>query len=202
MKTPLGRLGIALVAAAPLVLQGCALESSVQVRSVHSPVVDAPALPVSVYSRIDDTTANIYLTDLQASALDAGTPLDGISGRIVHLHMFLLPDAGSTPIETSACSVTVRHIVIAGGEVGIYGGGGFLKPRRQIAGDSIQGQIRSATLRLTASTPNFADRLGPANMNATIAARRDEAAAKRIGQRLEDILALALPAGGEAQSSR
>jgi len=202
MKTTPGRLGIALCLSAAALLAGCATDSSVQIRSVHSPFVDAPILPHAVYSWVDANTANIYLTDLPAPALDPGTPLEGVSGRIVHLHMFLLPEAGSTPIESSACSISVRHIVIAGGQIGVYAGGGFFKPDSLTRSDDLRGRIRGATLRLTASTSNFADRLGPAVMDASISARRDEASAKRIAQRVEDLLRIAAPAQDLQQGSR
>jgi hypothetical protein len=180
---------------------GCATDSRVTVRSVQAAVVDAPLLPTAVYGAADGNTADFYLTDLPLGSLDPGTPLTGQSGRIVHLHMFLTPRAGSTPISSEACSVTVRHIILAGGELGVYSGGGFLLPRSDLGDEQFIGRVRDATLRLTGSTRGFADKLGAASLDATIAAQRDEAMARRIGMRVEDVIRQVSPPGGAGPST-
>jgi len=166
---------------------GCETDGSVRVRSVGSSVMDAPRLPISVYSSPDTTTADIYLTDLAPVALDPATPLSELSGRIVHLHLFVVPLAGSTPMRETACSVTVRHIVLASGNVGVYSGGGYLNPR-VTSGADIAGTVHGATLRLTGKTAGFKDRLGPATLDATFLAARDEAMARRIKSRVDQVL--------------
>jgi hypothetical protein len=181
---------------AGVLLVGCAGDSTVSVRSVAEPVVDAPRLPTAVYSTSDRNTADIYLTDLPMTALDPGTPLDGISGRIVHVHVFIVPRAGHTPIESSACSITLRHIVLAEGEVGIYSGGGFFLPSGRVGRRELSGRVKDATLRLTARTDGFADRLGAAVLSATIKAERNESLAKRIGARVDDVLHRSQPLNG------
>lgn len=158
--------------------------------------MDAPTLPTAVYLAKDPNTADIYLTDLDETALDRGTSLSGVSGRIVHLHLFLSPRPGSTPIESSACSVVIRHIVLAGEAIGVYGGGGFLMPRGRLGDREYGGTIRDATLRLTDQAGSFVDRLGPSTMEARFVARRDEALARRIGARVEDVLAVTRAASG------
>jgi hypothetical protein len=152
--------------------------------------MDAPILPVSAYWASDPNTADIYLTDLQPSELDRGTDLSNIAGRIVHIHMFITPSAGSTPIGAQSCSMTVRHIVLANGAIGVYAGGGFFLPKENPGAPSLNGTVSGATLRLTGQTPTFADRLGPAVMEGRIDAPRDPALAKRIGARVDDVLAV------------
>jgi hypothetical protein len=167
---------------------GCATDSSVRVRSEQSAVMDAPRLPLAVYASPDSTTADIYLTDLTEEDLDPAADLAGLSGRIVSLHLFVVPLAGTTPLDPTACSVTVRHIVLAKGNIGVYSGGGFLNPSRA-GGQDLAGHIEGATLRLTGKTPGFVDKLGPATLDATFKAAREEGLARRIKVRVEEILA-------------
>jgi hypothetical protein len=64
-------------------------------------------------------------------------------------------------------------------------------PRSAIGGGELSGRVKDATLRLTARTQGFADRLGPASLDATVSALRDEGMARRIGARVQDVLAAA-----------
>jgi hypothetical protein len=174
--------------AAALALCGCTTRTAVEVRSVQLSTVDAPALRTAAYRSSDRNTAEVYLTDLDAAALEPGSDLSGISGRIVQIRLFMEPLAGSTPIATSACSVIVRHIVIADGQVGVYGGGGFLHPDRGAGRSRFSGTLRGATLRLTGRTDGFNDALGPAVLDANFSARRDEELAGKIARRVDDLL--------------
>jgi hypothetical protein len=174
--------------AAALLLGGCAVQTGVEVRSVQQSAMDAPVMRTAAYTSSDRNTAEVYLTDLDRSQLQPGADLSGISGRIVQIRMFLEPLAGSTPIEASACSVIVRHIVLADGQVGIYGGGGFLNPDRRAGRSRFSGHVRGATLRLTAQTEGFNDALGAATLDARFSARRDEELAALIAARVDDLL--------------
>jgi hypothetical protein len=180
-----------------LVPGGCAADA-VRVRSVDQALVDAPRLSCEVYTSVDRNTADVFLTDLDPAALEPGEELGRLSGRIVQIHMFLEPRAGSTPIAPTACSVVVRHLVLAGGEMGVYSGGGFLLPSGRAGKASLGGKIEGATLRLTGRTRGFADRLGPATMDASFSARRDEATSRRIEAVVNEILSRVGPAEGSA----
>lgn len=173
---------------------GCAGDSSVRVRSESAAVMDAPRLPLAVYSSPDQASADIYLTDLAAADLDPGVDFSKVSGRIVAMRLFVVPLAGATPTDSSACSVSVRHIVLANGAIGVYSGGGFLNPSRAGATD-IAGTIRGATVRLTHQTAGFNDRLGPATLDAEFRAARDEALARRLKVVVDQILIAASPPG-------
>ncbi len=150
--------------------------------------MDAPRLSTGVYASPDSSSADIYLTDLADTDLDPGTDLAGLSGRIVELHLFVVPLPGTTPTDSTACSVTVRHIVLAHGSIGVYSGGGFLNPSRE-GGTDLGGTVRGATLRLTGKTGNFNDRLGPSTLSGHFTAARDEGTARRIKALVDEILA-------------
>lgn len=194
MTTPFFRLILASLAlGAALGGGGCAADA-VTVRSVDRPVVDAPRPTCKVYTSVDRNTADVFLTDLDPAALEPGGEIAALSGRIVQIHMFLEPRAGSTPISPTACSVVVRHIVLARGEMGVYGGGGFFLPHGRAGSGTLGGKIQGATLRLTGRTRGFADRLGPATLDASFSAARDEATAHRIGAVVNEIVARLEPA--------
>lgn len=192
----LGLAGV-LAAAAVGAVTGCTTDSSVRIQSVQNAVMDVPDLPVAAYWASDPSTADIYLTDLDAAALDPGTDMSRVSGRIVHFHLFMVPLAGSTPIGSEACSVMVRHIVLARGSIGVYAGGGFLLPSGRPGDPEFGGSVKGATLRLAGKTPSFVDRLGAATMDAGFAAPRDEATAKRIAARVNDVLGVVERSGGK-----
>lgn len=179
---------IAACALAMAILGGCSVNTAVEVRSVQKSVVDAPTLRTTAYMSSDRNTAEVYLTDLDASALVPGSDVSGVSGRIVQIRMFMEPLAGSTPIQSSACSVIVRHIILADGEIGIYGGGGFLNPNRRAGRSHFSGTLREATLRLTGKTPGFNDALGAATLDASFSAPRNEELARTIARRIDDLL--------------
>lgn len=169
-------------------VSGCVMDNTVRIRSVERNVEDSPVLPIGAYLAESESAATVYLTDLDAAALDRGSDLSRISGRIVQIRLFLNPSPGSTPVVTTACSATVRHIILANGSIGVYGGGGFLDPSGRIGDVRISGSLRGTTARLTGSAGAFSDRLGASNLDAHFSVRRDDALAKRIGARVDDIL--------------
>ena len=103
------------------------------------------------YTASDRNTADFFLSDLPPAAKDAD--LAGLTGSLVHLHLFLQPRAGHTPIADEACSFTIRQVVFAKGQIGVYSGGGFLSLSGDLGGKAIAGSFRGATLRLTQATP-------------------------------------------------
>lgn len=169
---------------------GCIADNSVRLRSMAQSAADMPSLTSSAYIDEGSGGASVFLTDLPPHALDAGTDIKTLSGRIVQIRMFLTPAAGSTPIGRSACTATVRHIILANGSIGVYSGGGFMWPSGTLGGPRFGGTVERATMRLTGSTGNFSDRLGASTFDATFNARRDAALANRIGARVDDVLVL------------
>ncbi len=155
-----------------------------------------PRFPTRAYAPIDDDTADIYLTDLTADDLTAlfdDPAASGVSGQIIHMHMFVRPKPGRTPIQSTAISATVRYIVIAEGRVGIYSGAGFLFPSGKPGASVLGGSISRADLRLQRATPGFIDRLGPAQLSASFNAILDEPLADELGRRVEVMAQAAQP---------
>ncbi|MBL4808599.1 MAG: hypothetical protein JKY43_00890 [Phycisphaerales bacterium] len=196
---------IALTAAtlAPLLLTACSTIGLTGGSSGSSITKDSQGLtfstkyPTRAYQFTDKNTADIYLTDLSDDELAAfftkSQDWSQISGTIAQIHLFLNPKPGSTPIEPTAASASIRWIVIANGQIGIYDGAGFLLPGRQVAKGHISGSIRNAPLRLTRKTPGFADPLITPEINIKFATKLDEQTAIELASRVQALAARATP---------
>jgi hypothetical protein len=153
---------------------GCTgVRNSFEVMSIQTGDVLETSAGTRVYGAQDRNTADFYLTDLPESA--AGADPSTLTGTLVHVHMFLRPMAGETPIAVEACSFTVRQAIFTGREIGIYGGGGFLTPGGDLGSARLKARFRGATLRLIHATAAFEDRLGPSEMKGEFEAVRDDA---------------------------
>jgi hypothetical protein len=155
---------------------------------------------LAVYRPTSIEAADIYLTDIPERLLTKPDGLSRAEGSIVHVHLFLEPRAGRTPVANTACNVAVRHIVLARAHpgdgdsakasrvrVGEYAGGGFAKPRDDIGDDPLRATITGATLRLVRADEGFRDLLGPATLKAVFKAKRDDALAEAIAARVQEI---------------
>jgi hypothetical protein len=144
----------------------------------------------------------VYGQDVQdvdgdTSFMLTNIPLDDLldgnvqNGQIMHVTLLWQPKAGSTPIEDSATNVSIRHVIIADGEVGLYGGAGYAdasragRPRVRIA-------IRDATVRLLESTEAFHDPLSPAGVSGTFTAELDPKLTRRLQRAASQLLTNAL----------
>lgn len=186
----------AIVIACALAVAGCGGVSfvgggSVELRSFERGSYISPRWQTAVYTSNDPNDASIYLSDIPLDSLRNGAPdaLDNVSGNILHIRMFLQPKAGRTPIDFQASNVTIRHIVIAPGTLGVYGGGGFLLPSGKPGDSTFGGTVRRATLRLTDAAPGFADRLGSSEMSGRVSARLDSDASEAIARAITNVLA-------------
>lgn len=170
-------------------LAGCSSgPSSLRIESSRG--VIEPALQTAVYRFTDSNTADLYLSDFTPDVLvdrlaagPAGDP-----GTILHLHVFLAPKAGRTPIDFTASNCTLTYAVFTGSSVGFYGGGGFMLPSDTLGDTSLSGRLRRATVRLVENQPGFTDRLGSAEVGGDIAAQRDDAFATQISAGLTRLL--------------
>jgi hypothetical protein len=164
-------------------------------RSINSPAGAflAPAFQTGVYRSTDPNTADLFLTDIPLSRLtDPADTLADAEGSVLHLHMFLVPAAGKTPIDSSACNASIRHVVLSHGAIGFYGGGGFFYPNDTPGDAQMQGTIAEASLRLVRASRDFNDLLGSSVAEGTLNAALDDKMAKAIAARL-DALANATP---------
>lgn len=170
-------------------LTGCGSPSRLRIESRDAIV--QPEIHSAVYRATDLNTADLYLSDVPENVLveRLAVGLDDPSpANIIHVHLFLTPKAGRTPIDFTAANISVTHVVLTGGSMGVYGGGGFLLPSGSVGDATYGGTIREATLRLVESRPGFADRLGPSELGGKVAARRDDALADEVSARLTLLL--------------
>ncbi|MFT5423717.1 MAG: hypothetical protein ACI89L_001505 [Phycisphaerales bacterium] len=155
-----------------------------------SAAVLSPDFRVLVFARSEnDSTADLYFTDLSdeqiESYFDDSAAWTQISGSIVHVHMFIKPYAGRTPIQSTAANASMRWAVLADGEIGVYTGAGFVFPGRTLLGSKISGSVRGATLRLTRATEGFHDPLGPSSLSMSFSAKKDADMAEGLSRRLD-----------------
>ncbi|GAB4517097.1 MAG: hypothetical protein Tsb0013_21440 [Phycisphaerales bacterium] len=193
-RTMTTRTLMSLLAMGLMVMGGCSVFSG----------AGAPATPVyvsgqtgdrltidyadGVYIESDNNTADLYFTTIPGLG-QPGVPMQGVSGSVLHVHMFLEPRAGKTPIDFTAANITVTHILVAQGAIGVYGGAGFMLPAGDAGSATFGGALREVTLRPTARTDGFADRLGWNELAGSLRARRDEAGASRIAAWVDAVLA-------------
>jgi len=161
-----------------------------------------PSLPTRVYTSEDRNTVDLYLTDIDLDTLSEPDTLAGATGQIVHIHMFLRPKPGSTPIDRTAVSVTVRYIVLADGRAGVYAGGGFMLPTGEPDGGRFGGSIPEATLRLAGATEGFDDLIEHGVLTFRGRARRDDEVAEIIGRAMDRLAVSVDPVGDDADLLR
>lgn len=153
-----------------------------------------PEFRTRLFDFQDRNTADVVMTDLPAEVLADADAWQNATGQIVHARMFVQPRPGRTPIENTACSVTVRYIVLAGdGEYGIYAGGGFLLPDGKPDGDHFSGAISNASLRLVSATPGFKDLIGSGTFGLDFRAKRDIETVKRATRNADFLAFGAMP---------
>lgn len=109
------------------------------------------------------------------------------------IRMFWRPQAASTPLDETATNATVQYIIFADGslepspggdEVGLYSGAGFVYPSTRPGRGRLVAGLWEATLRVTAASEGFEDRLGEAQLKGRFTAQRDDDAASRALRRL------------------
>lgn len=163
-------------------------------RSDLHPVELDARLPTRVYRWADKNTADVFLTDLDPEILTRPDDLAQATGQIVHIKLFLRPRPGRTPIQETACSATMRYVVLADGRAGLYTGGGFLFPLNAPGGKTFRAILPESVLELAAKTDGFDDRIGRgslamrfrATLNDALAADID-AAADRFTRALDPV---------------
>lgn len=197
-------LGAALAAA---LSGGCSLwpgGSPPIITSTSSGLTLSPALPTRLYDFEDRNTADFYLTDLPPETWTSGADVSHATGVLMHVHMFLASKAGSTPIASGATVFNTRIIVLAGGAIGVYGGGGFLFRSGEAGDDEFGGRLPHTTLRLLRATPGFVDRLGPSELDGFFEATLDTPQTDQLRRAFDTLIAATAPVatGLPASSAR
>jgi hypothetical protein len=141
------------------------------------PVFLSADLPTVVYVHHPDEGTSFLMSDIPVEDLLAGT---AASGQVIHIELLWKPKAGKTPIVSSATNVRIHHVVLTGGEVGLYGGAGFAMPRGTPGDRRMRLSLYDATVRLLESTEGFHDPLSPARVSGTIDAELDPLLARKI----------------------
>lgn len=157
---------------------------SARVTSIEQRTRLAPSWRTALYASPDINTADVILSDLDRDTLmraiaDEGVLRD-VEGSILRVRMFIAPRAGRTPIDYTASNASATLIVMSRGEIGVYGGGGFILPAGKPGARTFSGSLRDATLKPTGATPGFQDLLGASDLSGNISAKRDDAAASGV----------------------
>lgn len=162
-----------------------------EVRSATQPTRVQPSFDTRVYQSDGPNDAAVVLTDFEPQRLAPDRSIGGVTGQILEVRMFVKPTPAKTPIERTACSCTIRYIIVSNGEVGVYAGAGFLLPDDDPGGGGFSGSISSGTLRLERATPGFVDLLGPSEIDVSFTARRDADTTRLLQAAARDFVSLA-----------
>jgi hypothetical protein len=177
-----------------MTLTGCTgpnAAGSLRVQSLgRDPVSLATRFRSAFYSYDVVAGTSFMLSDVSVDKL-----LDGsaASGLIMHIELLWLPKPGRTPLDPTATNASIRLIVIADGEVGVYGGAGFAMPNGTPAEErSVSLALRDASLQLLESTPGFNDLLSPAQLTGSVTSRRNEAETLKLNLAASQLVTNAL----------
>ena len=172
------------LALAPICLSavaGCALIENSKTLRVESlgrdPVYMTREYETAFYAESESTETAFFVSDVPLEQLLEGEVSEG---TIVHVNLLWIPDAGATPMDSSATNTSIRYIVIADGEVGIHGGAGFALPHGKTGDDRLSISLLDASLTLLESTDGFVDLLSPARLTGRITATLDEQRTRQI----------------------
>jgi hypothetical protein len=135
------------------------------------PVVLTREYVVGVYSARNATEISFLLSDVPLELLLSG---EAKRANVVHLDLLWLPKPGATPMDSSATDVSIRYVVFADGEVGVYGGAGFALPDGTPGAARLGLVVKDASLTLMESTDGFVDLLSPVRVTGSVSARLNE----------------------------
>ena len=122
---------------------------------------------------------SIYLSDVPLEAL-LDPAVD--TAQVVHIEILWRAVPGQTPVENEATNASIRHVILVEGQVGIYGGAGFVSVSGKTGAKRLRISTEGATMALLDATEGFEDLLSPAEYEGDVVAINDEAMALRIRQ--------------------
>ncbi len=162
----------------------------------NEPVVLSSKYVTAVYADHQSTETSFYLSDVPLSQLLTG---EVVEGQVLQIDLFWIPKAGDTPMDRSATNASIRYVMFSGGEVGIYGGAGFVLLRGKRGRPTVRLSLRDASLTLLKSTDGFVDLLSPARLTGSFTAAHDERQVREIRIAVSRMIAEAQP--GPAMSA-
>jgi hypothetical protein len=156
-------------------LGGCAAGGSAGSLTAESlgaePAVLECQYAVGLYSARSATEVSFLLSDVPIEKLVSG---EVTRANVVHLDLLWMPKPGATPMDSSATDVSIRFVVFADGEVGVYGGAGFALPDKSAGASRLRLDVEDASLTLVESTDGFVDLLSPVRLTGTVSARLND----------------------------
>ncbi len=135
-----------------------------------------PVLGTGTYAQ-EAAQSSFILSDVDFSQLESGTP---VYGYVLHINLLWVPKAGRTAVDPTATNTSIRLVVIAGNELGVYGGGGFAWPDGELGEPEFTLELVGSNMSLIACTPGFQDLMSPASLTGTLTATLDDAATRRM----------------------
>jgi hypothetical protein len=154
-----------------------------------SPVVLPRDYVTAFYAEHEATETSFFLADVPIDELLSG---EVTRGNVVHLDLLWVPQAGATPMDSSATNVSIRFVVFADGEVGVYGGAGFALPDGKAGATTMGLELRDASLTLLDSTDGFVDLLSPARLTGSVTARLNEQRTRQMRYAVSQLVTNAL----------
>lgn len=177
---------VVLGVAALLALTGCraSIGGDVELAALGArPLVLERGLTEGVYDELD-AEYSFWFSDVPFESLakidragGGGAPL--ADAVFVHAQLVWKPEPGRTPLSATATNLVTRVIIVSNGEVGLYGGAGFARPRGELGAETLELDLRGGTLTLLAKTDGFHDLLSPTSLTGVVTARRSPEDAAR-----------------------
>ncbi len=132
---------------------------------------------------------SLWMTDLTYEQIESGSMLDG---QILHVEMLFPPEAGETPIDPYATNLSIRFVVLSGGELGVYEGGGFGYPIGGHETGDMSLRIEPSGMVLAESTEGFVDLLSPGILSAVFTGTCNDLAGHRLADGVDQLVTNAI----------
>ena len=131
----------------------------------------------AVYAHADGGDTLFIVSDRSPEEL-----LDGRidQGQILVLELLWRPRAGATPVDATATNMSVRHLIVSGDAIGLYGGSGFARLTGDPGDDRVRVKLLRSTIQLLETNPALVDQLSPAETTGRVTFDLDPTLTRRI----------------------
>lgn len=134
------------------------------------PLVLERALQFGHYAQLE-SEISFWFSDVPFETLATHSATEPMQDAVfLHAQLVWEPEPGRTPLASTATNVVTRVVIVSGGEIGLYGGAAFARPRDAIGDEQLEIVLRGGTLTLLAHTPGFHDLLSPVGLHGTLTA--------------------------------